>query len=167
MHSETEIRQAIVERIQAVLATPTPAPLVLGRDITGLIESGATPNELRDGGNPPLIHAITVTQLSMLPVEQRPGGTLYDLIYEITQWKQYRSGTDTSNSDKEASLERDAIINAFRYRGELPAILNHAHVKPIEWPARSLNRPKPIPGGQVWVSTAILRAQNFYGPVSC
>lgn len=161
MASEIEIREAIVERIKAFTATPAPAPIVLGRDIAGDLESG-TPNSLRDAAN--LVHVITVTQRSMLPTSPpQQGGTLYELVYEVKQWKQYRSGSDLSNSDREASLERDAITNAFRRAQELPPLLKQAHVKPIEWPASGLNRPKPIPGGQVWVSTAILRAQNFYG----
>lgn len=164
MASEIEIREAIVARIVAFLATPTPAPPVLGRDITGWLESGSI-QDLRDSAG--LVHVITVTQRSMLPVDRRQGETLYELVYDVIQWKQYRSGSDASNSDREASLERDALINAFRYSGELPPILKHAHVKPLEWPVGALNKPRPIANGQVWVSSAILRAENFYGPVSC
>jgi hypothetical protein len=64
-------------------------------------------------------------------------------------------------------MERDALINAFKYAAELPEILKRAHAKPLEWPAGGLNRPRPISNGQVWVSSAILRATNFYGPVAC
>lgn len=164
MAGEIEIREAIVDRIESAVAVFTPTAIVLGRDITGYIESG-TVNDLRDSAGQ--IHVITVTQRSMLPIDVRQGGTLYELIYDVIQWKQYRSGTDTSNSDREASMERDALINSFRYAGELPEILKRAHVKPLEWPAGGLNKPRPISNGQVWVSSAILRAQNFYGPVAC
>lgn len=164
MASEIDIREAIVARIEEFTALPTPAPLVLGRDITGILEDGAV-EDLRDSAG--LVHCITVTQRSMLPVDRRQGGTVYELIYTITQWKQHRTGSNVSNSDREASLERDAITNAFRYAGELPGILKYAAVKPIEWPVGLLNKPRPVLNGQVWVSSAILRAQNFYGPTTC
>lgn len=164
MASEIEIREAIVARIESFLATPTPAPLVLGRDITGWLESGSV-NDLRDSAG--LVHVVTVTQRSMLPIEKRSNGTKYELVYDVIQWKQYRSGSDASNSDREASLERDALINAFRSRSDLPPILKHAEVEPLEWPNGSLNKPRPISGGQVWVSSAILKAQIFYGPTAC
>lgn len=164
MASEIEIREAIVARIESFLTSPTPVPLVLGRDITGWFESGSV-NDLRDSAG--LVHVVTVTQRLMLPIDRRPGGTVYELVYDVTQWKQHRSGSDASNSDREASIERDALNNAFRYAGELPQILKHAHVKPLEWPNGSLNKPRPISGGQVWVSSAILKAQIFYGPVAC
>jgi hypothetical protein len=164
MASEIAIRDAIVARIVSAVGVFTPTAIVLGRDITGYIDSG-TVNDLRDSAGQ--IHVITVTQRSMLPIDVRPGGALYELIYDIIQWKQYRSGSDASNSDREASMERDALINAFKYAGELPEILKRAHAKPLEWPAGGLNRPRPIPNGQAWVSSAILRASNFYGPVAC
>ena len=164
MASEIEIRAALVGQITTAVAGFTPPPLVLDRDITGFLEAG-TIETLRDSAG--LVHCITITQRSMLPVDIRQGGTLYELIYDVIQWKQHRTGTDTSNSDREASLERDALINAFRYAGELPAILKRSHVKPLEWHLGALNKPRPITGGQVWVSSAILRAQNFYGPVAC
>lgn len=164
MASEIEIREAIVARILSKVSVFTPTAIVLGRDITGYIES-ATVNDLRDSAGQ--IHVITVTQRSMLPIDARQGGTLYELIYDVIQWKQYRSGSDASNSDREASMERDALIDAFKYAGELPEILKRAHAKPLEWPAGALNKPRPISNGQVWVSSAILRAQNFYGPVAC
>lgn len=164
MASEIDIREAIVERIKDAVSVFTPTALVLGRDITGLLDS-AMPNDLRDSAN--AIHVLTVTQRSMLPIDIRQGGALYELVYDIIQWKQHRTGSDASNSDREASLERDAVINAFRYAGELPEILKKAHVRPLEWPAGALNKPRPIANGQVWVSSAILRAQNFYGPTGC
>jgi hypothetical protein len=102
-----------------------------------------------------------------LPSDIRQGGALYELVYNLTQIIQYRSGADLSNSDREASLERDAIINAFKYAGELPAILKRAHVKPVEWPADSIDKPEPITRGTARQSKAILRASNFYGPVAC
>lgn len=114
-----------------------------------------------------MVHVVTVTQRSMMPVDIRPGGTLYELVYDVIQWKQFRTGTDASNSDKEASLERDALINAFRYSGELPAVLKLAHTKPLEWHPGALNRPRPISNGMVWMSSAILKAQSFYGPSAC
>lgn len=164
MASEIEIREAIVARITSAVSVFTPAALVLGRDITGILES-ASVSDLRDSANQ--VHVITVTQRSMLPIDIRQGGALYELVYDVIQWKQHRTGSEASNSDREASLERDAITNAFRYSGELPDILKKAKVKPIEWPVGSLNKPRPITGGQVWVSSAILRALNFYGPVGC
>jgi hypothetical protein len=164
--SEIEIRAAIVGQITTALALFTPPPLVLDRDITGFLESGSI-EDLRDSDN--LVHCITVTQRSMLPDDKykSQAGTMYDLVYDVIQWKQYRSGTDASNSDKEASLERDALIHAFGSKSALPALLKRAGVEPIEWPNGLLNKPRPITGGQVWVSGAILKAQNFYGPVAC
>lgn len=166
MASEIEIRAAIVGQIATALASFTPPPLVLDRDITGFLESGAIEGLTDSAG---LVHCITVTQRSMTPDEEykSQAGTKYDLVYDVIQWKQYRSGTDASNSDREASLERDALIGAFGSKTALPVILKRANVEPIEWPAGALNKPRPIIGGQVWVSSAILRAQIFYGPVGC
>lgn len=166
MASEIAIREAIVDRIESAVAVFTPTAIVLGRDITGYLNDG-TVNDLRDAAG--MVHVITVTQRSMLPDDEyeSQGGTLYELIYDVIQWKQYRSGSDASNSDREASMERDALINAFRAKRELPEILKRAQVKPLEWPAGALNRPRPISNGQVWVSGAILRARNFYGPDTC
>jgi len=164
MASEIDIRAAIVERIKAFTAAFDPPPLVEGRDVTGILDAAAI-NELRDTGK--RIHAWIVVQKGMIPSQVRSGGTLYELVYELCQLTQHRSGSDTSNSDREASLERDAVTNAFRSRGEMPAILKHAKVKPIQWPASLLNRPEPTTNGQVRISKAILRAYNFYGPVAC
>jgi hypothetical protein len=164
--SEIEIRDAIVARMISALAVFTPTPIVIGRDITGILESGAY-NGLLDTGDPPRIHVWVVTQRSALPVDIRQGGALYELIYNLTQILQYRSGTDASNSDREASLERDAVTNSFRWAGELPTILQRARVKPVEWPSDSIDRPEPITKGTARMSRAILRASNFYGPVAC
>jgi hypothetical protein len=162
--SEIEIRDAIVARMISSLAVFTPAPIVLGRDVSGILESGTYSGLLDSQNN---IHVWVVTPRSMLPADIRQGGTLYELVYNLTQIFQYRSGTDTSNSDREASLERDAVISAFRYAGELPMVLKRAKVKPIEWPADSIDKPEPITRGTARMSRAILRASNFYGPVEC
>lgn len=164
MASEIEIRDAIVARMVSALAVFTPAPIVIGRDISGILESGSF-NGLLDTDNK--IHVWVVTPRSFLPIDIRQGGALYELIYNLTQIIQYRSGSDVSNSDREASLERDAIINAFRYAGELPTVLNRAHVKPVEWPTGAIDKPEPITRGTARQSQAILRASNFYGPVAC
>jgi|SRR5262245_45938653 len=164
MASEFEIREAIVARIQSALSVFTPAAIVLSRDITGILESG-TYSGLLDTANK--IHVWVVTQRAALPDDIRQGGTLYELDYDLTQIIQYRSGSDTSNSDKEASIERDAVTNAFRYVGELPDILKRARVQPIEWPVGAIDRPEPITRGTARQSKAILRASNFYGPTTC
>lgn len=166
MASEIDIRDAIVARMISALSVFTPAPIVLGRDITGILESGSY-NGLLDTGDPPRIHVWVVTQRSLLPVDPRQGGTLYELIYNLTQIYQYRSGTDASNSDREASLERDAITNAFRWSGELPTVLKFAHVKPVEWQTDKIDKPEPITKGTARQSQAILRASLFYGPSTC
>jgi hypothetical protein len=162
--SEIEIKDAIVARMISALAVFTPAPIVIGRDITGILESGAY-NGLLDSDNK--IHVWVVTRRSLLPIDIRQGGAKYELVYSLTQIIQYRSGTDASNSDREASLERDAVTNAFRWSGELPTILKRANVKPVEWPVDAIDRPEPITKGTARQSRAILRASNFYGPVAC
>ena len=164
MASEIEIREAIVDRMESALAVFTPAPIVLGRDITGILESGSF-NGLLDAQN--RIHVWVVTQRSILPIERRQGGALYELVYNLTQVIQYKSGTDLSNADRDASLERDAITNAFRWSGELPTILKRANVEPVEWPTDKIDKPEPITRGTARQSLAILRATNFYGPVAC
>lgn len=164
MASEIEIRDAIVARMVSALAVFDPAPIVLGRDITGILES-ASYNGLLDSDNK--IHVWVVTPRSFLPIENHQGGALYELVYNLTQIIQYASGTDADNSDRDASLERDAIINAFRWSGELPTILKRAHVKPVEWPTDQIDKPEPITRGTARQSRAILRATNFYGPVAC
>ena len=166
MPSEIEIRSAIVGQMTTALAAFTPAPLILDRDITGILESGAY-SGLLDSGDPAKIHCWVVTQRSMLPVDIRQGGTLYELVYDLTQIYQYRSGSDLSNSVRDASLERDAVINAFKYASALPTILMRAHVKPVEWPEGLIDRPEPITRGTARQSRAILRANNFYGPIGC
>jgi hypothetical protein len=164
MASEIEIREAIVDRMKSALSVFDPAPIVLGRDISGILESGSF-SGLLDGENK--IHVWVVTPRSFLPTDIRQGGAIYELVYNLTQIIQYRSGSDLSNADREASLERDAVINAFRYVGELPAILKKARVQPVEWPADSIDKPEPITRGTARQSKAILRASNFYGPVAC
>lgn len=164
MASEIEIRDAIVARMVSALAVFTPAPIVIGRDISGILESGSF-NGLLDSDNK--IHVWVVTPRSFLPIDVRQGGALYELIYNLTQIIQYRSGSDVSNSDREASLERDAITNSFKYAGELPTVLKRAHVRPVEWPTDKIDKPEPITRGTARMSQAILRASNFYGPVAC
>ncbi len=164
MASEIEIKDAIVARVESALAVFTPAPRVLGDDITGILESGSY-NGLLDTDNK--IHVWVITQRSMLPIDIRQGGTLYELVYNLSQIIQLRSGTELSNSIREASLERDAVTNAFRWSGELPTILKRANVKPVEWPVDAIDKPEPITKGTARQSRAILRASNFYGPVAC
>jgi hypothetical protein len=41
MASEIEIREAIVDRMKSALSVFDPAPTVLGRDISGILESGS------------------------------------------------------------------------------------------------------------------------------
>lgn len=164
MASEIEIRDAIVARMISALAVFDPAPIVEGRDITGILESGSYNGLLDEAGK---IHVWVVTPRSNLPIENRQGGALYELVYNLTQIFQYRSGIDVSNSDREASLERDAITNAFKWSGELPTILKRAEVKPVEWPTDQIDKPEPITRGTARISKAILRARNFYGPVAC
>jgi hypothetical protein len=164
MASEFEIREAIVARLVSALSVFNPAPIVEGRDVSGILESGSF-NGIVDSQNK--IHCWVVTPRSILPSDIRQGGSLYELVYDLTQIVQYRSGSDLSNSDREASLERDAVINAFRYVGELPEILKRARVKPVEFPVGAIDRPEPITKGTARQSKAILRASNFYGPVAC
>jgi hypothetical protein len=59
------------------------------------------------------------------------------------------------------------VINAFRAKSELPEILKKSRVDPIEWVVNEIDRPEPITRGTARQSKAILRAQNFYGPVGC
>lgn len=164
MANEIDIREAVAARIQEFTAPFTPPPKVESRDVLGVLDTAAI-NDLRDSSK--MVHAWIVVPKSMLPFDLFQGGTLYEVIYELCQFTQYQSGTNTSNSDRSASLERDAVTNGFRYVGELPPILKHAKVKPIAWPAGQLNRPEPTTNGQVRISKAILRAYIFYGPSDC
>src|SRR5688572_6159614 len=119
MASEIEIREAIVERIKTFTAAFTPPPLVDGRDITGVLDAAAI-NDLRDSAG--AVHAWIVVQKSMIPKDKLHGGTQYELVYELCQITQLQTGSNTANSDRSASLERDAVINAFRYTAALPQI---------------------------------------------
>jgi hypothetical protein len=155
----------MISALAALYPNPgDPAPIVLGRDISGILESGSY-NGLLDGENK--VHVWVVTPRSNLPIEKRQGGALYELVYNLTQIYQYRSGTDASNSDRETSLERDAVTNAFKWSGELPEVLKRAHVNPVEWPTDKIDKPYPITNSTARQSQAILRARNFYGPVAC
>ena len=164
MASEYDIREAIVARMESALSVFSPAPIVIPRDITGILESGSF-NGLLDEDQK--IHVWVVTPRSNLPVDKRQGGTLYELVYTLTQIIQYRSGTDLSNADRDASLERDAVTNAFKWAGELPDILKHAKTQPVEWQTDKIDKPYPIMNGTARQSQAILRANNFYGPTTC
>lgn len=159
MASEVEIRNAIVAHIKAKTMIFNPAPLVLGRDITDILENGAI-NDLRDSAN--VIHAWLVKQIGAMPVkEDRQRGAEYELIYDVSQITQYRSGSDASNSINESSAERDAVIAGFTSSAALPATLKTA--KPIEFPPGSINLPEPAAGGQVRISRGILRVRSLEG----
>jgi hypothetical protein len=166
MASEIDIRDAIVARMISALAVFDPTPPVWSHDISGLLESGSY-NGLTDEDG--VIHLWVVTQRSMLPEGdyKAQNGAKYELAYNLTQIYQYRSGTALLNSVRDASLERDAIINAFSSRIGLPPILKHAEVQPVEWPTDQIDKPEPITRGTARQSKAILRARNFYGPVAC
>jgi hypothetical protein len=165
MATEVEIRNAIVERIKTFTATLTPPPLVLGRDISDALESGAV-NDLRDENQQ--IHCIIVTQSGAVPDNAEQDDAEYDLWFDITQYTQYRSGEDTTNpaiplnSDDEASIERERIIDAFKKRSALnSSVLQYAH--PITFPRGSIGPFKPGVRTQIRVAKAQLRISNAYG----
>jgi len=159
MPSENEIRDAIVEHIKAKTASFTPPPAVEGRDLAGIFDDGAI-NDFRDSAKK--IHVWIVAQNGAMPVkENRQGGAEYELMYDVWQITEYRSGSEASNSIKEASAERDAVIDGFRFASALPAKLKQA--KPIEFPQGSINLPEPALVGQVRISKGILRVRSVYG----
>lgn len=159
MASENEIRAAVVEHIKTRTASLTPPPIVEGRDLAGIFADGAI-NDLCDSANK--IHGWIVAQNGATPVkENRQGGAEYELIYDVWQITEYRSGSEASNSIKEASAERDAVIDGFRFASALPATLKSA--KPLEFPQGSINLPEPALAGQVRISKGILRVRSVYG----
>jgi hypothetical protein len=130
----------------------------LGRDITATLESGAI-NDLRDIAKQ--VHSIIVTQTGAVPIDPGQGDAEYDLWFDVTQYTQYRSGTDASNSDDEASIERETIIDAFKNPNSQTGVLQGA--QPISFPRGSIGPFKPGAGTQIRKATAQLRVRNAYG----
>lgn len=165
MASEVAIRAAIVDRIKTFTAALVPPPIVLGRDISDALESNST-NDLRDTNNH--IHCIIVTQSAAIPTDPENDDD-YDLWFDVTQYTQYFSGLDTTNpaiplnSDDKASIEREAIIDAFKRRSanQLPEILKYA--QPITFPRGSIGPFKPGYNTQIRQAKAQLRISNAYG----
>jgi hypothetical protein len=157
MATEVEIRAAIRDRLEAFTASLTPPPLVLDRDITTALESGAV-NDLRDSND--RIHCIIVTQNGAIPNDPANNDGAYDLWFDVTQYTEYRSGTDASNSDNEASVEREKIIEAFNDSNLLDGVLKYA--QPIVFPRGSIGPFKPGTISKIRVARGQLRVLNSY-----
>jgi hypothetical protein len=157
MATEVAIRSAIVDRIETFTASLTPPPLVLGRDITFGLESGAVNDLLDSSGR---IHCIIVTHSGAIPGDPRNNDGDYDLWFDVTQYTEYRSGTDASNSDNEASAEREKIIEAFNDSNLLDGVLKYA--QPIVFPRGSIGPFKPGTVSKIRVARGQLRVLNAY-----
>ena len=157
MATEVAIRQAIRARIETFTASLVPPPLVLDRDITAALESGAV-NDLRDTNE--RIHCIVVTQNAAIPNDPANNDGSYDLWFDVTQYTEYRTGTDASNSDNEASGEREKIIEAFNDSNVLEGVLKYA--TPIVFPRGSIGPFKPGTTSKIRVARGQLRVLNAY-----
>lgn len=162
MASEVAIREEIVAQIKEALVSFTPAAVVIGRDILNVFDSGWY-NVLRDEDGLGKIHGWTVTQNGAVVIEERQGGAEYELLFDVWQWDQYRTGTDASNSENQSSAERDAVINKFKDAKALPEILSRAH--PIEFERGSIATVETDFRGQVRLGKGLLRVGNVYGCV--
>jgi hypothetical protein len=158
MATELEVRQAIVEHILTVLAAFDPAPLVMGRDVADSLETDSV-NDLRDEAG--RIHVWTVTPNGAIPVDPGMGAVEYDLLYDVIQWIQFWSGNESANSDIQASMERDAVLDGFKDSSVLPGVLNGA--RPVEFPRGSIGISLPALRGRVKQSKGLLRISNAYG----
>jgi hypothetical protein len=157
MASEVAIREAIRARIETFTASLPIPPLVLGRDITFALESGAV-NDLRDSNDQ--IHCTVVTQSGAIPNDPANNDGAYDMWFDVTQYTEYRSGTDASNSDNEASIEREKIIEAFNDSNQLSGVLQYA--QPIVFPRGSIGPFKPGTVSKIRVARGQLRVLNAY-----
>jgi hypothetical protein len=163
MASEVEIRKAIRARIETFTASLVPPPLVLDRDITAALESGAA-NDLRDTADQ--IHCITVTPNGAIPNNPRNNDGAYDLWFDVIQYTEYRSGEDTTNpaiplnSDDKASIEREKVIEAFNDSNLLDGVLKYA--EPIVFPRGSIGPFKPGTISKIRVARGQLRVLNAY-----
>jgi hypothetical protein len=164
MASEVEIRKAIRARIETFTASLAPPPLVLDRDITGALETGAV-NDLRDTNDK--VHCITVTENGRIPSDPTHNDGTYDLWFDVIQYTEYQSGMDTTNpalplnSDDKASIERDKIVDAFRDSNQLTGVLQYAG--PIVFPRGSIGPLKPGTISQIRTARGQLRVINAYG----
>jgi hypothetical protein len=157
MATEVAIREAIRDRIEMFTDSLPIPPLVLGRDITFSLESGAV-NDLRDSNE--MIHCIVVTQSGAIPNDPANNDGAYDMWFDVTQYTEYRSGTDASNSDNEASAEREKIIEAFNDSNLLDGVLKYA--QPIVFPRGSIGPFKPGTLSKIRVARGQLRVLNAY-----
>lgn len=157
MATEVQIRQAIRARIETFTASLPIPPLVLDRDITFALESGAV-NDLRDSDEQ--IHCITVTPNGAIPNDPANNDGAYDLWFDVTQYTEYRTGTDASNSDNEASAEREKVIEAFNDSNQLSEVLQYA--QPIVFPRGSIGPFKPGALSKIRVARGQLRVLNAY-----
>ncbi|MCI0391671.1 MAG: hypothetical protein MOB07_23245 [Acidobacteria bacterium] len=160
MASEVVIRASIVDVIKTALVSIVPAPVVLGRDILNVTETGWM-NVLRDDNGLGIIHGWTVTQNGQRLLEKRIGAALYELFFDVWQWDQYRGGSDASNSENQSSTERDLVLNAFKWSGTLPTVLQDAD--PLNFDPGSISTVETDFRGQVRVAKGVLRVETLIG----
>ena len=108
MATEKAIREAIAAKIQ----TAAPTAVVVPRNILGIKDDGwygllQSPNDSNR------VHGWMVTLGAQTLVENRQSGAEYSLKFLIWQFYQYRTGSNTANSEDEAGAEREAVIAAF------------------------------------------------------
>lgn len=120
MPTEKEIRQAIVTVVKAAAGNKA---VVVGRNILGIPNNGWV-GMLQSPRDAKRVHGWMVTMAG----EEEPTQFLNNdegrIRFHVWQFYEYRSGNDTSNSEDEASDERELVRNAFKAIATLPAALN-------------------------------------------
>jgi hypothetical protein len=124
MPTEKQIRDAIAATIQ----TAAPQAVVIPRNILGMKDDGWL-GFLQSGVDSNRIHGWMVTLQSQAVIEDRVSAAEYELRFAVWQFLQYRTGSNSDNSEDAFSNERGAVLNAFA--GALPAPLDGA--KPLEF----------------------------------
>jgi len=113
MRAEKDIRAAIGTAITNALASLTPMPVIIPRNLLGRIREGHY-TELLDAFNK--VHGWMITPYADAPSgkgEKLKRHTEYSIRYLVWQFHEYRTGSDESNSEDDASVERDTVKSLF------------------------------------------------------
>lgn len=124
MATEKEMREAIRD----LIATAAPDAIVIPRNILG-IKNDAWLNMLQSPSDSNRVRGWFISQRALQLIEQRTGAAEYDVIYDVWQFYQYYTGSNTTNSEDVFSAERDAVTVALA--AVLPDPLTRA--KPLEF----------------------------------
>lgn len=124
MPTEKAIREAIAATIQ----TAAPLAVVIPRNILGIKNDGWL-SMLQSATDQNRVRGWMVTQRAQMLTEQRQQGAEYELRFDVWQFYQYWTGTNTANSEDTFSAEREAVTLAFAPPPYVPL----SWAKPLEF----------------------------------